>query len=144
MVCGKMSSDRALYQGTTSVVPVSPLFLSFLRDFSPRGICFPDFVSNLLSRDTGAAIRLNEKQNCHRNGIANSELCCLSSERIHGSEASSSARRRARRGGIMIAQGGAGPNSPVRWASWGSGTLGSLSNYTQSRFQPDDTSSARA
>ena len=38
------------YQGTTSVVPISRLFLSFRADFSPRGICCSDFFSSLLSR----------------------------------------------------------------------------------------------
>jgi hypothetical protein len=33
-------------EGTTSVVPVSPLFLFFRAGFSPRGICSSDFFSN--------------------------------------------------------------------------------------------------
>jgi hypothetical protein len=38
--CGNTRFRKASYQGTTSVVPRSPLFLSFLAGFSPRGICF--------------------------------------------------------------------------------------------------------
>jgi hypothetical protein len=37
-------------EGTTSVVPLSPSFLSFRAGFSPRGICSFDFFSSLLSR----------------------------------------------------------------------------------------------
>jgi hypothetical protein len=39
-----------LCQGTTLVVPKSPLFLSFRAGFSPRGTCFADFFSGLFSR----------------------------------------------------------------------------------------------
>src|SRR5208337_5382088 len=31
-------------------VPISPLFLMFRADFSPRGTCLSDFFSNLFSR----------------------------------------------------------------------------------------------
>src|SRR5271166_4663415 len=45
--CGKTRFRPALYQGTTSVVPTSLLFLMFRADFSPRGTCLSDFFSNL-------------------------------------------------------------------------------------------------
>src|SRR5271166_642690 len=48
--CGKTRFREALYQGTTSVVPISPLFLMFQADFSPRGTCLSDFFRSLFSR----------------------------------------------------------------------------------------------
>jgi hypothetical protein len=48
--CGKTPIRAVSYQGTTSVVPLSRLFLSSLAGFSPRGICSSDFFSSLFSR----------------------------------------------------------------------------------------------
>jgi hypothetical protein len=48
--CVKTPFGIGLYQGTTSVVPKRPLFLSFLADFSPQGICFCEFFISLFSR----------------------------------------------------------------------------------------------
>ena len=36
-----------MYQGTTSVVPISHFFLLSRAGFSPRGICFPSFQQTL-------------------------------------------------------------------------------------------------
>ena len=44
------------YRGTTSVVPLSSLFLSLRADFSPRGIRFFDFFSNLFGGAVKEAI----------------------------------------------------------------------------------------
>jgi hypothetical protein len=38
-------------EGTTSVVPLSPSFLSFRAGFSPRGVCSFDFFSSLLGAE---------------------------------------------------------------------------------------------
>src|SRR5271166_3046834 len=47
--CGKIRFRAALYQGTTSVVPISPSFLMFRADFSPRRTRLSDFFSSLFS-----------------------------------------------------------------------------------------------
>jgi hypothetical protein len=47
--CGKSRIRRALYQGTTSVVPISRLFLPSRSGFSPRETCFYDFFRSLFS-----------------------------------------------------------------------------------------------
>jgi len=44
---GKTCFRAALYQGTTSVVPASPLFLMSRADFTPRGNCLSDFFRSL-------------------------------------------------------------------------------------------------
>jgi hypothetical protein len=48
--CGKSRTARVLCQGTTSVVPISRLFLLSGAGFSPRGTCFSDFFRSLFSR----------------------------------------------------------------------------------------------
>src|SRR5271165_6530833 len=49
-VYGKTRFRAALYQGTTSVVPISRLFLTRRADVSPRGVCLSDFFRSLFSR----------------------------------------------------------------------------------------------
>jgi len=51
--CGKARFRAALYQGTTSVVPISRLSLARRADFSPRGLYNSDFFRSLFSRAAG-------------------------------------------------------------------------------------------
>ena len=55
--CGKTPFRAASYQGTTSFVSISLLFLSSLADFSRRGICFPTFSAPSSAGATVSAAR---------------------------------------------------------------------------------------
>ena len=59
-VSRKRGIGRASYQGTTSVEPLSSLFLSLRADFSPRGIRFFDFFRSLFGRAVKGPILRNK------------------------------------------------------------------------------------
>jgi hypothetical protein len=67
--CGKRRFPTDLYQGTTSVVPISNLFLMRRADFSPLGASFSDFFRSLFSRaaPTRQRYRLIERSSMDTN-----------------------------------------------------------------------------
>jgi len=51
--CGKTRWRAYFGKGTSSLVPISSLILSFRGGFSRRGICFSEFFRSLLAFDIG-------------------------------------------------------------------------------------------